>query len=133
VAYSNQTADGFGAINGGLTDFSPPAGYFALDHDQRNTANAGLDVNLPWAAYASANVYYGSGFANGDAPPSHLPSHAEVDLSAGKAFGERFSASLTVLNLTNRHLLVDNSLTFGGFHYNEPRELYAQIKYRFGY
>ncbi len=39
--------DGFGTINGGLTDFSPPAGYFALDHDQRNTANAGLDVNLP--------------------------------------------------------------------------------------
>jgi hypothetical protein len=133
VAYSNQTADGFGAINGGLTDFSPPAGYFALDHDQRNTANAGLDVNLPWAAYAAANVYYGSGFANGDAPPSHLPSHAEVDLSAGKAFGARFSASLTVLNLTNRHLLVDNSLTFGGFHYNDPRELYAQIHYRFDY
>jgi outer membrane cobalamin receptor len=133
VAYSNQTADGFGAINGGLTDFSPPAGYFALDHDQRNTANAGLDVNLPWAAYASANVYYGSGFANGDAPPSHLPSHPEVNLSAGKAFGERFSASLTVLNLTNRHLLVDNSLTFGGFHYNDPREIYAQIQYRFGY
>ena len=133
VAYSNQTADGFGTINGGLTDFSPPAGYFALDHDQRNTANAGLDVNLPWAAYASANVYYGSGFANGDAPPSHLPSHAEVNLSAGKAFGERFSASLTVLNLTNRHLLVDNSLTFGGFHYNDPREIYAQIQYRFGY
>jgi hypothetical protein len=133
VAYSNQTADGFGAINGGLTDFSPPAGFFALDHDQRNTANAGLDVNLPWAAYASANVYYGSGFANGDAPPSHLPNHGEVDLSAGKSFGERFAASLTVLNLTNRHLLVDNSLTFGGFHYNDPREIYAQIHYKFGY
>jgi hypothetical protein len=133
VAYSNQTADGFGAINGGLTDFSPPAGYFALDHDQRNTANAGFDANLPWAAYASVNVYYGSGFSNGEAPPSHLPGHAEVNLSAGKSFGERFSASLTVLNLTNRHLLVDNSLTFGGFHYNDPREIFAQVRYRFGY
>jgi TonB dependent receptor/Carboxypeptidase regulatory-like domain/TonB-dependent Receptor Plug Domain len=133
VAYSNQTADGFGTINGGLTDFSPPAGYFALDHDQRNTANAGLDVNLPRAAYASMNVYYGSGFANGEAPPSHLPSHAEVNLSAGKSFGQNFSASVTVLNLTNRHLLVDNSLTFGGFHYNDPREIYAQIHYKFGY
>ena len=132
-AYSNQTADGFGAINGGLTDFSPPAGYFALDHDQRNTANAGFDANLPWAAYASVNVYYGSGFANGAAPPSHLPGHAELNLSAGKSFGKRFSASLTVLNLTNRHLLVDNSLTFGGFHYNEPREIFAQVHYRFGY
>ena len=38
LAYSNQTADGIGGINGGLTDFGT-AGYFALDHDQRNTVN----------------------------------------------------------------------------------------------
>jgi outer membrane receptor for ferrienterochelin and colicin len=133
LAYSNQTADGFGAINGGLTDFSPPAGSFALDHDQRNTANAGFDLNLPCGAFASMSVYYGSGFANGDAPPSHLPGHAEINLSAGKSFGESFSASLTVLNLTDRHLLVDNSLTFGGVHFNDPRQIYAQIHYKFGY
>ena len=24
-------------------------------------------------------------------------------------------------------------LTFGGFHYNDPRQIYAQIHYRFGY
>jgi outer membrane receptor for ferrienterochelin and colicin len=133
LAYSNQTADGSGAINGGLTDFSPPAGSFALDHDQRNTANAGFDLNLPRGAFASMSVYYGSGFANGEAPPTHLPGHAEVNLSAGKSFGENFSASLTVLNLTDRHLLVDNSLTFGGVHYNDPRQIYAQIHYKFGY
>jgi hypothetical protein len=133
LAYSNQTADGFGAINGGLTDFSPPAGSFALDHDQRNTANAGFDLNLPHGAFASMSVYYGSGFANGDVGPSHLPGHTEINLSAGKSFGESFSASLTVLNLTDRHLLVDNSLTFGGVHYNDPRQIYAQIRYMFGY
>jgi hypothetical protein len=133
VTYSNQTADGYGAINGGLTDFSPPAGYFALDHDQRNTANVGFDANLPSASYASMNVYYGSGFSNGEGSPSHLPSHAEINLSAGKAFGKRFSACLTVLNLANRHLLTDNSLTFGGFHYNNPREIFAEARYRFGY
>jgi hypothetical protein len=133
VTYSNQTADGFGAINGGLTDFSPPAGSFALDHDQRNTANVGFDANLPAAAYASMNVYYGSGFANGEGTPSHLPSHAEVNMSVGKAFGKSWSASVTVMNLTNRHLLTDNSLTFGGFHYNEPREIFAEVRYRFGY
>jgi len=133
LAYSNQTADGIGAINGGLTDFVPPAGSFALDHDQRNTANAGLDLNLPCRAFASMSVYVGSGFANGEAPPSHLPGHAELNLSAGKAFSDSFSASLTVLNLTDRHLLVDNSLTFGGFHYNDPRQIYAQIHYKFGY
>jgi hypothetical protein len=107
-----------------------PAGYFALDHDQRNTANVGLEANMPAAAYASVNVYYGSGFSNGADAPSHLPGHAEVNnLSVGKAF----SASLTVLNLTNRHLLTDNSLTFGGFHYNEPREIIGEVRYRFGY
>ncbi|HEX3913854.1 MAG TPA: TonB-dependent receptor [Steroidobacteraceae bacterium] len=133
LSYSNQTADGFGAINGGLTDFSPPAGSFALDHDQRNTVSAGFDVNLPGQAFASMSLSYGSGFANGDAPPSHLPGHAELGLSAGKSFTESFSASVTILNLTDRRLLVDNSLTFGGVHYNDPRQIYAQIHYRFGY
>ena len=133
LAYSNQTADGFGAVNGGLTDFSPPGGSFALDHDQRNTANAGFDVNLPWASYVSMSVYYGSGFANGDAPPTHLPSHAEINVSAGKSLGQSLEASLTVLNLTDRHLLTDNSLTFGGVHYNDRRQIYAQIHYKFGY
>ena len=133
VTYSNQTADGFGTVNGGLTDFSPPSGYFALDHDQRNTANVGFDANLPATSYASMNVYYGSGFSNGDGTTSHLPSHAEVNLSAGKDFGKRLSVSLTVLNVANRYLLVDNSLTFGGVHYNEPREIFAEARYRFGY
>jgi hypothetical protein len=131
LTYSNQSADGRGAINGGLTDFSPPSGYFALDHDQRTTLNAGIEARLPWQSFASMDVYYGSGFANGDGTPSHLPSHAEVNLSAGRAFSRSLSASVTVLNLTDRHLLVDNSLTFGGFHYNDPREIYAQLRYRF--
>lgn len=133
LAWSNQTADGFGAVSGGLTDFSPPAGYFALDHDQRNTFDAGLDVRLPRQAFVSMNLYYGSGFANGSAPPSHLPGHASVDLTVGKAFGDRFRVSLTVLNLANRRLLIDNSETFGGTHFDDPREVYAEIHYRFGY
>jgi len=133
IAYSNQTADGFGTINGGLTDFSPPTGYYALDHDQRNTLNAGVDAQLPGQAFASLNLYCGSGFSNGDAPPSHLPSHASIDLSVGKTFGKSLTASLTILNLTNRHLLIDNSLTFDGVHWNNPREIYAELRYRFGY
>jgi hypothetical protein len=133
LAYSNQTADGIGGINGGLTDFSPGSGNFALDHDQRNTANAGADVNLPRQAFASVNVSYGSGFSNGDGSSSHLPGHAEVNLSAGKSFGQSLSVSLTVLNVADRRLLVDNSLTFGGVHYNDPRQIYAQVHYRFGY
>ena len=71
-----------------------------------------------------------AGFSNGEGTPSHLPSHAEVSLAAGKSFSQNLSGSVTVLNLTDRHLLVDNSLTFGGFHYNNPREIYAQLHYR---
>lgn len=42
VTYSNQVAQGKGAINDGLTDFSPPGGgYFLLDHDRRNTLQVG--------------------------------------------------------------------------------------------
>jgi TonB dependent receptor/Carboxypeptidase regulatory-like domain/TonB-dependent Receptor Plug Domain len=133
LAYSNQLAQGIGGINGGLTDFSPPAGFFLLDHDQRNTLNVGGEINLPWRTFASTNVYYGSGFSNGTPPPDHLPGHTTVDLSVGKNFGERFSASINALNVANRHLLIDNSLTFGGTHYNNPREIYVQLRYRFHY
>ncbi len=133
LAYSNQVALGRGGINGGLTDFSPPGGFFALDHDQRNTLNVGFDVNLPGKTFASTNVYYGSGFSNGSPPPSHLPGHTTFDLSLGKSFGEKLSASVTALNVANRHLLLDNSLTFGGFHFNNPREIFAEVRYRFRY
>ena len=132
LAFSNQVANGYGAINGGLTDFSPPAGSFALDHDQRNTVNAGLDANLAYTSYASINVYYGSGFANGAGPSSHLRGHGEINVSAGKDFSKALSATLTVLNLTDKHLLTDNSLTFGGFHYNNPRQIIGEVRYRFG-
>jgi outer membrane receptor for ferrienterochelin and colicin len=133
LAYSNQIAQGVGGISGGLTNFNPPGGFFTLDHDQRNTLNVGFDVNLPWRAYASTNVYYGSGFSNGSPPPSHLPGHTTFDVAVGKSFGENFSVSITTLNVANRHLLLDNSLTFGGFHFNNPREIYAELRYRFHY
>ena len=133
LAYSNQVALGRGTISGGLTDFHPPAGFFTLDHDQRNTLNAGFDATLPWQTSAATNVYYGSGFSNGTPPPSHLPGHTTFDVTVGKAFGERLSVSMTALNVANRHLLLDNSLTFGGFHYNSPRELYVELRYRFYY
>jgi hypothetical protein len=133
LAYSNQIAQGLGAVSGGLTNFSPPAGYFTLDHDQRNTLNAGFDANLPWQAFASVNLYYGSGFSNGSPPPSHLPGHTSIDMTLGKSIGKSLCASVSVLNLTNRHLLLDNSLTFGGFHYNNPREIIGELHYRFGY
>jgi outer membrane receptor protein involved in Fe transport len=140
LAYSNQIAEGEGPITGGLTDFSLPAGFSPLDHDQRNTLNVGGYVNLPWRSFASTNVYYGSGFTNGqsDVPGSpytgaYLPAHTTFDLSLGKDFGERFSASVSALNVANRRVILDNSLTFGGFHWNNPREIYVELRYKFHY
>lgn len=137
VAYSNQIAEGSGTITGGLTDFTVFPELSPLDHDQRNTLNVGGDISLPWHSYAATNVYYGSGFHNGfpgqPFPGDYLPSHTTFDLSVGKQFAERFSASVTCLNVTNHRVELDNSLTFGGFHWNNPREIYGQIRYRFNY
>ncbi len=137
LAYSNQIAEAGGAITGGLTDFSLPAGLSPLDHDQRNTLNVGGDINLPKRSYASTNVYYGSGFSNAfpgrPYPGAYLPQHTSVDLSLGKDFGERYSISLNGLNVANRRVELDNSITFGGFHWNNPREIYAEFRYRFHY
>jgi hypothetical protein len=135
LAYSNQIAEGGGAITGGLTNFALPAGLSPLDHDQRNTLNVGGDVRLPWRAYASTNVYYGSGFSNAfpsqPYPGAYLPQHTTFDLSLGKDFGERISASLNALNVANRRVELDNSVTFGGFHWNNPREIFVELRYRF--
>ncbi len=142
LAYSNQVAYGGGAITGGLTDFTtdlcfPSPGLCALDHDQRNTLNIGADVSLPWHSYVSTNVYYGSGFSNAfpGQPYSggYLPGHSTFDLSLGKDFGERISASLNALNAANRRIELDNSTTFGGFHWNNPREIFVELRFRFHY
>jgi hypothetical protein len=137
LAYSNQVADGKLPITGGFTNFAPPTPLFALDHDQRNTLNVGGDVSLPWRSYASTNIYYGSGFSNAfqgqPYPGDHLPQHTTFDLSVGKDFGERVSASLNALNVANRRVELDNSQTFGGFHWNNPREIFVELRYRFHY
>jgi hypothetical protein len=143
LAYSNQIAEGGGVITGGLDNVAvcPPGVYLCpLDHDQRNTLNVGGDVNLPWRSYASTNVYYGSGFTNGQQgvpgwpySGAYLPSHTTFDLSLGKDFSERFTASLTALNVSNHRVIYDDSLTYGGFHWNLPRQIYVQVRYRFRY
>jgi hypothetical protein len=144
LAYSNQIAQQIGPITGGLICYpadSPACavdpGYSALDHDQRNTLNVGMNGNLPYRVYASFNIYYGSGFSNGyQDPPSpytgaYLPGHVWADLSVGKNIGENFSVSVDATNIANSRTILDNSLTFGGFHYNDPRQIYGEVRYRF--
>jgi hypothetical protein len=57
LAYSNQIAEGGGAISGGLTDFSLPAGLSPLDHDQRNTLNVGGRPALSWQLSATTHNF----------------------------------------------------------------------------
>jgi outer membrane cobalamin receptor len=141
LAYSNQMAEAQGPETGGLIVGSLPSqGWGQLDHDQRNTLNVGFDATIPWQTVISSNVYYGSGFSNGSAgvegspyQDPYLPGHAQIDISLSKSFGERFSVAVSALNIANRHLLIDNSLTFGGFHYDNPREVYAEFRWHFHY
>jgi len=146
LAYSNQIGESRGNITGGLIppNNTPTASYGQLDHDQRNTLNVGAQTTLPWQTFASGNVYYGSGFSNGNGPAvlgiapccsvvDYLPGHTTVDLSVGKDFGENFTISASALNLGNRRVMLDDSLTFGGFHFNNPREIFVELRYRFHY
>jgi len=132
LAYSRQLIQGQGIVTGGLTDFSPPADLFFLDHDQRHTLSSGFTIKLPARSYFSANVSYGSGFLDGDGP-QHLRPHTTLDLSYGKRFREDWLIALQTVNVTNNRYLLDNSNTFGGTHFAEPRQIYLEIRYRFHY
>ena len=147
LAYANQIAEATAPITGGLICPNPvtpacgldiPPGFSPVDHDQRNTLNVGFNTSLPWQAYASTTVYYGSGFTNGlygmpnaQYPGAYLPAHATVDLALGKTFAEKYTVSLTALNVGDKRVQLDNSLTFGGFHWNDSRQIYVEFRYRF--
>jgi outer membrane receptor protein involved in Fe transport len=149
LAYANQIARATAPITGGLicpTPVTPacgldiPPGYSPVDHDQRNTLNVGFNSTLPGQTYASVNAYYGSGFTNGlygmpnsQYPGPYLPGHTTFDLSLGKSFAEKYTLSVNALNVANRRVQLDNSLTFGGFHWNDPRQIYVEFRYRFHY
>ena len=134
LAYSHQYVEGRGGVSGGLTEFTPPEtnDYYFLDHDQRDTLSSGLNFTFPWKIWSAVNVNYGSGFLDEDGP-AHLAAHTTFDLSFGKTFGENWSLRVTGLNLANHHYLLDNSNTFGGTHFANPREIAIQLRYRFRY
>jgi len=145
LSYSNQIAEQRGNIIGGFTcsiatdpacDLGP--GYSPVDHDQRNTLNTGFTANLPLRTWFATNVYYGSGFHNGLADSgqgpyqaAYLPVHTTFDVSAGHSLGENWKLSGSVINATNHRVLLDNSITVGGFHWNDPRMISGQLTYRF--
>jgi outer membrane receptor protein involved in Fe transport len=112
--------------------------YIPVDHDQRNTLNTGFTAKLPLRTWFSTNVYYGSGFTNGlrgsgQGPyqGNTLPVHTTFDVSAGRKIGERWKVSASIINVTNHRVLEDNSVTIGGFHFNDPRMFSVELRYRF--
>lgn len=145
LSYSNQIAEQRGNIIGGFTctiatdpacDLGPA--YTPVDHDQRDTLNTGFTVNLPRSAWFATNVYYGSGFSNGLAGSglgpyqgAYLPAHTTFDLSTGYNISDNLKFSATALNVTNHRVLLDNSITVGGFHWNQPRMVKAALRYKF--
>ena len=145
VTYSNQIAQERGNIIGGFTckiandpacDLGP--NYFPLDHDQRDTLNTGFVANLPTHTWFSTNVYYGSGFSNGLAGANegpyngpYLPAHTTFSIAAGHTFNEAWRVEASALNVANYRVLLDNSITVGGFHWNEPRIVSAELHYHF--
>lgn len=145
VTYSNQIAEQRGNIVGGFTCTIPtdPAcdlgpDYVPLDHDQRNTLNTGFTAKLPAHTWFASNVYYGSGFLNGleraNQGPyngTYLPAHTTFDSSVGKAIGDRWKVSVNAVNVTNHRVLLDNSITIGGFHWNDPRMIAGEVRYKF--
>ena len=146
LAYSNQIAQSAGPFTGGLicpipapAGCDPAPGLAPVDHDQRNTLNFGFDAVLPGSVFLAMNDYYGSGFTNGmpnaQYPGNYLPPHTTFDFSLGKSFGEgdRYRLAVSALNVANRRVLLDNSLTFGGFHYDDPRQIYAEFRWKFHY
>jgi outer membrane receptor protein involved in Fe transport len=147
VTYSNQIAEQRGNIIGGFTCSIPddPAcdlgpDYGPVDHDQRHTLNTGFTANLPAHAWFASNVYYGSGFVNGLADSGqgtyqgeYLPAHTTFDISAGAPLGERWKLAASIINVTNHRVLLDNSVTIGGFHFNDPRTVSGELRYRFNF
>ena len=101
---SNQIGESRGNITGGLipTDNIPAIDYHQLDHDQRNTLNVGVQTTLPWESFISANVYYGSGFSNGNGPAvtgaapccsalDYLPAHTDGRSIRRQGFSAKIS------------------------------------------
>jgi len=84
----------------------PNDDYFFLDHDQRDTLNGGVNVQVPHEPWASASAEFGSGFLEGDGP-EHKPAHTVFNLQGGKSFGHQWTLVASALNVADHRFLLD--------------------------
>ena len=147
LAYSNQIAEARGNITGGLIPMPNPTTLLITAHwTMTNGTLSTWGRKSPFRGEVSCRAMCTTARAStmGMVPCSqvgapccssldYLPPHTTVDLSLGKDFGESFSMSVSGLNVANRRVMLDDSLTFGGFHLNYPREIFVELRYRFHY
>ena len=138
LTYSNQLALGFGEHQRRADGFSrPEMASVLLDHDQRNTLHVGGQCDAAVAiAMRLDRCLLRRRVHEWNSPPDphhHLPAHTTFDLTLGKEFGERFSVAVNGSERCQPPVLLDNSFTFGGTHYLNPREIFVQVRYRFHY
>jgi outer membrane receptor protein involved in Fe transport len=62
-----------------------------------------------------------------------MPAHTTLDLAAGKDLGQNVSLRVSALNVTNALFLTGFENSFAGTHYANPREVTAQVKFKFHY
>ena len=53
---------------------------------------------------------------------------APNSFSAGHTINQYWKLSASRLNATNHRVLEDNSVTIGGFHFNNPRMISAELR-----
>jgi len=140
AAFADMTAQYKGQPTGGLIEGAgePSDGtdctitWCYLDHDQRVSVTTGFQLNLPRQTIFSTDIVYGSGVLLADGP-EHLPSHTTADLHLSKEIGERWQLGVTVLNVADSRFPFDVNSTFAGSHFNNPREVYGSVRFRFHY
>ncbi len=131
VVYAHAYAEARRPITGGLGDIEAlGGGWFYLDHDERDSATAALDVVPTRRSWVHASLHYGSGFLLGDGP-AHLPSHVSADLAGGFTLRARWFAEFEADNLTDRRYPINLSSEFNGTHIAPPRSLGTRLRVTF--
>ena len=130
AAYSNSIGQGVGPITGGLFEPLPP-GNFLLDHDPAEYRVGSFVSHFAAQFLGLLRPTSTDPDSSREMAPDTCRRILTFDLSVGQSIGESWSFSLNATNLANYRYLQDTSNTFGGTHYNYPRVIYFQLRYRF--
>jgi len=103
-----------------------------LDHEQKLSASAGVNVRLDDGYAVGASALFGSGLRNGFANTTHLPSYTSVNADISKTLdlgGGPVEARLSVLNLFDKgYQLRDGSgIGVGAPQYGQRRTVYVSL------